>query len=238
MAVPRTLSPNERPQSGLSFIWKLVISLLVSLHVIAVFVGPWATPPHSELARTIARGYGPYLGAAFLNNGYRFFAPEPGPGHLVHYQIVTRDGQQIDGSFPDKKAQWPRLLYHRYFMLSEFLNSISEPAAPELAIRGEKTTAGRRAEELDPQSAKSNPREQPIMAGMPLGRGPGASIRAELASAYEEAYAGHLAKKYDARSVKLYLQEHRLPTMADVRAGKKLSDPEFYEEQLVMEFEE
>ena len=111
-----------------------MISLLVSLHVMAVFVGPWAMPPHgSELARTIAGVHGPYLQAAFLNNGYRFFAPEPGPGHLVRYEVVTRDGRKIEGSFPDKKAQWPRLLYHRYFMLSEFLNSLSAPEAAEMA---------------------------------------------------------------------------------------------------------
>ncbi len=130
MAVPRTPSPNERPQSGLSFIWKLVISLLVSLHVIAVFVGPWAMPPYgSELARTIAGGMGPYLQAAFLDNGYRFLRTRASVrGILVRYEIVTRDGQQIEGSFPDRQVQWPRLLYHRYFMLSEFLNSLSAPA--------------------------------------------------------------------------------------------------------------
>jgi hypothetical protein len=191
MAAPGTPSAIARPDGGLSSNWKLVISLLVSLHVIAVFVGPWAMPPHgSELARTIATGMGPYLQGAFLNNGYRFFAPEPGPGHLVKYEVIRRDGSKIEGSFPDKKTEWPRLLYHRYFMLSEFLNSLSAPEA------------------------------------------------AELATAYEEAYAGHLANKYDATSVKLWLQQHKLPTMAEVRAGKKLSDPEFYEERLVVEWEE
>jgi hypothetical protein len=187
----RTPTPIDLPQCGLTPGWKRLISLLVTLHVAAVFVGPWSMPPQgSELAQTIAKGFGPYLQAAFLNNGYRFFAPEPGPGHLVKYEIVTRDGRQIEGSFPDRKAQWPRLLYHRHFMLSEFLNSLAAPEA------------------------------------------------AELATAYRESYALHLAHHYDARSVKLYLRQHRLPTMADVRGDKKLSDPEFYDEQLVVEWEE
>src|ERR1700683_5258792 len=136
MAAPSKPSTIAQAPPGLSRTWKLVISLLVSLHVMAVFVGPWAMPPHgSELARSIAGVMGPYLQAAFLNNGYRFFAPEPGPGHLVRYEVVTRDGQKIEGTFPDKKTERPRLLYHRYFMLSEFLNSISapEPAKPATA---------------------------------------------------------------------------------------------------------
>jgi hypothetical protein len=183
-------SPIDPPPCGLSPGWKRLISLLVALHVAAVFVGPWAMPPHgSELARTIAAGFGPYLQAAFLNNGYRFFAPEPGPGHLVRYEIVTRDGQEITGSFPDRKAHWPRLLYHRHFMLTEFLNSLGAPEA------------------------------------------------AEAATAYEESYAGHLANRYDAKTVKLYLQQLRLPTMDEVRKGKKLNDPEFYDEHLVVEYE-
>ena len=43
--------------------------------------------------------------------------------------VVTRDGRKIEGSFPDKKAEWPRLLYHRYFMLSEHLSGLRDPNA-------------------------------------------------------------------------------------------------------------
>ena len=184
-------SPIDQPPCGLSPRLETADQLLVALHVAAVFVGPWAMPPHgSELARTIANGFGPYLQAAFLNNGYRFFAPSPVPGTWCGMKSSPTTAGQIEGSFPDRKAQWPRLLYHRHFMLSEFLNSLSAPEA------------------------------------------------AELATAYEESYAGHLAKHYDAKSVKLYLRQHRLPTMAEVRSGKKLSDPEFYDEHLVVEYED
>src|ERR1700722_11148109 len=104
METSRAPLPIDRPVCGLSRGWKLLLRLLNALHVAAVFVGPWAMPPHgSELARSIANAFGPYLQAAFLNNGYRFFAPEPGPGHLVRYEIVTHDGQKIEGSFPDRK---------------------------------------------------------------------------------------------------------------------------------------
>jgi hypothetical protein len=58
----------------------------------------------------------------YLDHGYFFFAPNPGPSHLVG----IRDQSVL---FPDRKEQWPRLLYHRYFMLSEFYNNSFAPTA-------------------------------------------------------------------------------------------------------------
>ncbi|NIO41435.1 MAG: hypothetical protein GTO41_15415, partial [Burkholderiales bacterium] len=69
----------------------------------------------------------------FLDHGYRFFAPEPGPGHLVRYEVTTSDGAGAAGQFPDRDRIWPRLLYHRWFMLSEtaFAASSSLPSPAE-----------------------------------------------------------------------------------------------------------
>jgi hypothetical protein len=102
---------------------RAVLSAMILAHVFAVFLGPWAMPPSSDLARACFRLFQPYMQLLFLDNGYRFFAPEPGPSHLIRYQIVQQDGSRLAGQFPDRKEQWPRLLYHRYFMLSEFLNT-------------------------------------------------------------------------------------------------------------------
>jgi len=65
-----------------------------------------------------------------LANGYRFFAPEPGPSHLVRYEVTLPDGSQEQGLFPDRRQHKPRLLYHRYFMLSEFINTLENPNVP------------------------------------------------------------------------------------------------------------
>src|SRR3954470_18484166 len=105
---------------------RVVVSVLLALHLFAVFVGPWALPPqNSELSASAARVLRPYLEALSLTNGYRFFAPEPGPSHLVRYEATLDDGTLRTGVFPDKQEHVPRLLYHRYFMLSEFANSLS-----------------------------------------------------------------------------------------------------------------
>ncbi len=107
-----------------------LVSVLVALHVAVVFIGPWAMPPQaSQLGGTLARLCQPYLEALFLANGYRFFAPEPGPSHLVRYELTMDDGTTRSGVFPDRQQERPRLLYHRYFMLSEFVNTL-ETGAP------------------------------------------------------------------------------------------------------------
>jgi hypothetical protein len=79
-------------------------------------------PPTSQLVIGIAQG--PfmqwYLDALYLNHGYSFFAPDPGPGRLVYYDIYDRQGTVIrQGKFPDWDMQWPRLWYHRHFMLAD-----------------------------------------------------------------------------------------------------------------------
>ena len=110
---------------------RAILSVLIILHVGAVFIGPWAMPPqNSELAASFVRLCQPYLDALGLANGYRFFAPEPGPSHLVRYEVTLRDGSQKQGVFPDRQQHRPRLLYHRYFMLSEFVNTLENPNAP------------------------------------------------------------------------------------------------------------
>jgi hypothetical protein len=108
-----------------------VVSALVVFHLLAVFIGPWAMPPQtSELAGSMAQVFQPYVETLSLANGYRFFAPEPGPSHLVRYEITLDDGSRVAGVFPDRQRHQPRLLYHRYFMLSEFANTLTNPEAP------------------------------------------------------------------------------------------------------------
>jgi hypothetical protein len=101
---------------------KLLISLLVIWHLTAVFLAPLSIPPSSPLVVEVAQGsfmqY--YLDALYLNHGYHFFAPEPSNGHLIKYQVLDSGNAIIkDGEFPSKEANWPRLLYHRYFMLAD-----------------------------------------------------------------------------------------------------------------------
>jgi hypothetical protein len=61
-----------------------------------------------------------YLDALYLNQGHSVFAPDVGPGHVIHYELFDQANQRIgEGTLPDKKEHWPRLLYHRYMMLAD-----------------------------------------------------------------------------------------------------------------------
>jgi len=60
----------------------------------------------------------PYLDLLYLNHGYSFFAPEPGPSYVIEYEVRRKDGSVERGRLPDIEKHRPRLMYHRYFMLA------------------------------------------------------------------------------------------------------------------------
>ena len=111
--------------------WRGAVSLLLIGHLAAIFVAPWSQPPPaSRLSQEAARIVRPYLIAIHQFHGYRFFAPQPGPSHLVRYELILSDGSKVQGRFPDHAQHRPRLLYHRHFMLSEHLNNFFIPHDP------------------------------------------------------------------------------------------------------------
>ncbi len=63
----------------------------------------------------------------YLDHGYAFFAPDPGPSHYFVADVHQANGTETKLKFPDLSQQWPRLLYHRHFMLAEFLNNVFHP---------------------------------------------------------------------------------------------------------------
>jgi len=79
--------------------------------------------------------YIPYLNLLYLNHGYGFFSPDPNPSHLIRFRLVPKTGEEFEGIFPnltpynhpalekgsEPEVHWPRLRYHRHFMLAEQL---------------------------------------------------------------------------------------------------------------------
>lgn len=99
----------------------MLVSLFLLWHLAALFLAPLSIPPTSPLVSNIAqRRMQWYLDVLYLNHGYFFFAPNPGDGHIVRYKVFDVSGNTLrEGEFPDRETQWPRLYYHRHFMLAD-----------------------------------------------------------------------------------------------------------------------
>lgn len=123
-------SPKSRLVVSTRF--RVVASVLIVFHLWAIVgrpiefatQGPFGTSPSATLFRGPVRAYSQF---AYLDHGYAFFAPDPGPSHLIAATVTAPDGPPRERMYPDLADQWPRLLYHRHFMLAEFLNNIYHP---------------------------------------------------------------------------------------------------------------
>jgi hypothetical protein len=195
---------------------KALVSGLLAFHVLAVFVAPFAFACNaggssSPFADAIAGALRPYIVALYLDHGYFFFAPNPGPSRLVDYEITFADGRpSVKGRFPNVATERPRLLYHRHFMLSEALSNRfvpptppPEPSPPPLTASG--------AERIGYQLAKTE-HERAVTTW----RGQRNQYEAMRRSIEEHLKAAHGGDK-----VTLTRIEHRLALPDEVQAANR-----------------
>tara|TARA_R110002049_G_scaffold2750_7_gene22080 strand:- start:18861 stop:19724 length:864 start_codon:yes stop_codon:yes gene_type:complete len=129
-STPNTTVPGRRLATG-----KLIASGVLVFHLVALVgpplslqtQGPLGSSPSVAMLMQPVRWY---CQSFYLDRGYAFFAPDPGPSHLIQAATTQSDGSRVEQMYPDLQQQWPRLLYHRYFMLAEFLTEIHQPPGP------------------------------------------------------------------------------------------------------------
>ncbi len=132
---------------------RVVVSCLLLVHLGAVFVPPFAFATQgpsgpSPFAAWVAEWFRAYFQPMFLDHGYAFFAPEPGPSHLLRCRLEFADGRpDVELIFPDRTKQKPRLLYHRHFMLAEQLHAMFAPETPPATSDPQVINAWRRDRE-------------------------------------------------------------------------------------------
>jgi hypothetical protein len=143
----------------------------------------------------------PYAQMLYLNRGYAFFAPDPGPSHLFQVAVKRADGTTQEILFPDRDQQWPRLAYHRHFMLAEYWTEIYQPPGPP------------------PELAKEEPEAAEAWK----------SARKRYES-IRQSFAKHIeATDPGCEVVGVRRIEHRIPLFEDYRNNPiKLNDPSLY----------
>lgn len=111
---------------------RIIASVAIAMYLMAVVLPPLAgPPPASQLANLLIQPFRPLVGGLALGHGYRFFAPNPGPGHSFRWTVQRPDGTSTSGTIPDAATDRPRLLYHRRFMLPEKISALVPlPGAP------------------------------------------------------------------------------------------------------------
>jgi hypothetical protein len=118
-AAPEPVSIPVRRPAGNKFVrWAATLWLL--FHFTAVLAAAASVGPTSGLVIAVWRPFRPYLQALYLNHGYNFYAPQPSPSTLVSYEVERADGTVIRGRILDRSTR-PRLLYHRYLLLTEHM---------------------------------------------------------------------------------------------------------------------
>ena len=220
-------SPNADPHL-LKLPWspakRRIASLVLAFHVAAVVIAPWSgPPPSSDLSQRASRAIRPYLDGLGINYGYRFFAPTPGPSHIVRYRLHMANGTYQDRVFPDLEDQWPRLLYHRHLMVAERVNLfLQDPPMPPQQIPG---------------YAQFSPQEQQRLLAEYQEQGRNYNESRKQFLQLIEPLAQRLMLDHDAVSVELWSVEHGLAYPRDVLNGVPLDDERFYVPRFVGSFQ-
>lgn len=212
----KTASPGERLAASPRR-WRWLASIVILLHLGAVFTPPFrfaSRSPQGEpspLAESAYRALQPYINAAYLDHGYFYFAPNPGPSHLVRYEVDQGEGREpLTGVFPylDPKrprilgTQQPRVIYHRHFMLAESLHANFTPPDP-------------------PENLPENEElRQAVLEDW--------KQRRQRYLALKKSYEQHLSHVHGGRPVKIVRIEHRQPTPVEYRDGMMIDDPSTY----------
>ena len=216
------------PKNSLSPALKIGISCALVFYLAVLVIGPLSNPVGSEhLTRPIARKVSPIHRALYLGHGYRFFAPDPGPSHLVEFEITKNDGTVVTGRFPDcddADCAFPRLQYHRWFMLSETIWTEHSMTPIEADFRAQQKRLERIATEK--QIAGHHEIASRIRRDLAGQKKDYEKARRRIDDLVESV-ARNLLEMHEGKKIKLSVRERAIPFPYEVQEGAKLDDKRF-----------
>lgn len=108
----------------------LLVNLWLVFHLIAAGLPAFSIPPSPQVIQDAYWALRFYPQLIYMDHGYHFFGPDPGDATLIRYVARRADGTTFRGDSPTKRI-FPRLRYHRHFMLTEAMPRI-DLVDPEL----------------------------------------------------------------------------------------------------------
>ena len=148
-----------------------------------------------------------------MDNGYRFFAPDPGPSYLIRFEYLGEDGQLLaTGRIPDLATQRPRLFYHRHLMLAAM---VAQMAGPALEL----------PQDVNPRQLMNQMEWKAFEEGQRRAKRLQQSIAHWLLSEHAQAH-----------QVRLILQEHAIPPPYEIQRGMQLTDERLYRDRILGTF--
>ncbi|MBU6175204.1 MAG: hypothetical protein KGQ60_15450, partial [Planctomycetes bacterium] len=216
---------------------KLLASLLIAFHFAAILcaitvVPPPAAPPPFLSVQTYVRWVHSYLIGINLNNGYHFYAPEPGPCALLWYRVQWADGAKHWGRIPDHPQMNNHLERRRMGALATVITQ-GNPLPPD------------RADQLiDARMKAAEKRGIPVDPYFPVPtqyREPNPTCRL-LMSSYARFLARHTPHPTGATvavtGIKLYSVEYFNPAVEHFQAGREPLDRTLYAPYYMGDFDE
>ncbi len=138
-AAPEMTQPTKlnRRQPALRCAGFLLVNFWLIFHLLGIVLPPASVEPSPSSVRSTFWALRFYPQLLYMDHGYHFFSPDPGDSTLVRF-VANSDtvDRAVRGRYPHKRI-WPRLLYHRYFMLTESVPRFAElePKLYELLSR-------------------------------------------------------------------------------------------------------
>lgn len=214
--VPSVMSP---PRQAPMFV-KLIVSLIVLFHLSAILShvlsggGPF-------VMRVLSSYYRPYLKTMWLDNAYRFYAPDPGPTEVIWYHLQYNDGSTRWTQVPRREDFYFRMPFQRHMSIA-LLGSMMNEQQPVAA-------------KDDPASVASM-----LVNNRPVMR----TVLTPVGEVFFRSYARHVARmemkhpvtQAELISLDCYLIKYLIRSPFDMRSNIDMYDPRMLNIQFVATF--
>ncbi|MFO0815444.1 MAG: hypothetical protein U0796_19685 [Gemmatales bacterium] len=201
-----TQSDSGRP----SVVIKLVVSLFILFHLTAIIchVIAGGGPLVMKMAASYFR---PYLKTMWLDNAYRFYAPDPGPTEVLWYKMVYEDGSTHWTQVPPRREDiYLRMPYQRHMSIALLASMMNE----QEVIKPKE----------DPLSAVSI-----LVSSQPSYR----TVLTAWGEIHFRSYARHIARRYATHPTtqaklaytECYFVQYLIRTPAEMRLKMDMFDP-------------